>query len=413
MSGTGLLVGLLMLAYLGSMLVKGRAIRGFGLPSGSEYLVLGFLLGPQVLGLLDRGLVRQFEPVVVVGLGWLAFVVGIAFLRVGTRRLGARRIAMGVTLSALVVAAMFAAVFVAARFSLSLDQSEGVVLALGVALICADTTRHSVRWVAEAHGAGGPVTEFAADLARSSALVPLLGASLLFALVPSAGGGDLPLWTRALFPPALGLGLGGLLALLVGREFRKQESWGLLLGTALLVAGACLQLGLSAISALFTLGLTLAFSRHHDELKAMIAPSEQPVMLPVFVLAGASINVRLPLAMLGLLACALLLKVLVRIVFGSLTAVLTGPARLVAIDLGFSQLSCGVVSVLVATSIALRGGSALGEALLTFAAVAMVFGELIGPVRLQRALEQASEIGVREQQPLSTVDLSVPEGGPR
>ena len=42
--GIWLLLGLLLIAYLGSNLVGGRAIRGFGLPSGSEYLVLGFAL---------------------------------------------------------------------------------------------------------------------------------------------------------------------------------------------------------------------------------------------------------------------------------------------------------------------------------------------------------------------------------
>ena len=42
--GQWLRLGLLLRAYLGSNLVSGRAIRGFGLPSGSEYLVLGFAL---------------------------------------------------------------------------------------------------------------------------------------------------------------------------------------------------------------------------------------------------------------------------------------------------------------------------------------------------------------------------------
>jgi hypothetical protein len=40
-----LLVALLVLAYVGSALVGKRAKRDFGLASGAEYLVLGFLLG--------------------------------------------------------------------------------------------------------------------------------------------------------------------------------------------------------------------------------------------------------------------------------------------------------------------------------------------------------------------------------
>ena len=40
-----LLMGLLVLSYAGSFLVGGRAVRG-GLPAGTEYVLLGFVLGP-------------------------------------------------------------------------------------------------------------------------------------------------------------------------------------------------------------------------------------------------------------------------------------------------------------------------------------------------------------------------------
>jgi hypothetical protein len=58
-----LLMGLLVLSYIGSFLVGGRAIRGFGLPSGSEYLLLGFVIGPNVLGLIERSMLDSFEPI--------------------------------------------------------------------------------------------------------------------------------------------------------------------------------------------------------------------------------------------------------------------------------------------------------------------------------------------------------------
>src|SRR5690606_17917444 len=57
-----LFVGLLVLAYLGSILVGGRAIRGYGLPSGAEYVLLGLLLGPHVLGVLTRDTLTAFQP---------------------------------------------------------------------------------------------------------------------------------------------------------------------------------------------------------------------------------------------------------------------------------------------------------------------------------------------------------------
>ena len=49
-------------------------MRGVGLPSGVEYVALGFVLGPHALDLVGGDNLAAFEPVVQVALGWLAFV---------------------------------------------------------------------------------------------------------------------------------------------------------------------------------------------------------------------------------------------------------------------------------------------------------------------------------------------------
>ena len=57
-----ILVGLLVLAYAGSALFRGRSIQGYGLPSGTEYLVLGVAVGPIGLATLTRSTLSTFEP---------------------------------------------------------------------------------------------------------------------------------------------------------------------------------------------------------------------------------------------------------------------------------------------------------------------------------------------------------------
>ena len=59
MNAVLLLMGLLVLSYLGSFLVGGRTVRGAGLPSGIEYVALGFVLGPQVLDMVGAGHARR------------------------------------------------------------------------------------------------------------------------------------------------------------------------------------------------------------------------------------------------------------------------------------------------------------------------------------------------------------------
>src|SRR5688572_6011195 len=101
MSEVLLLSVLLAAAYFGSLLVEGRAIRGFGLPSGAEWLMLGVVLGPHALGMFQASVIRDLEPLVVVGLGWTTLVLGIDYGYVGERRVSWRGLFLGILLSAL------------------------------------------------------------------------------------------------------------------------------------------------------------------------------------------------------------------------------------------------------------------------------------------------------------------------
>ena len=95
MSAIALLMGLLVLSYLGSLLV-GSGKTG-GLASGIEFIGLGFLVGPHALGLVERPMIVEFEPIVQVGLGWLAFFLGLDFGRVEGRRVSGVRAALGIS----------------------------------------------------------------------------------------------------------------------------------------------------------------------------------------------------------------------------------------------------------------------------------------------------------------------------
>ena len=115
MSAVLLLTGLLVLAYLGSFLVGGRTVRGAGLPSGVEYVALGFVLGPQVMDLLGADMLASFEPVVLVALGWLAFAVGLDFGHATERRVSVRAVALGTVGAALTGVSVAAATWLVAR----------------------------------------------------------------------------------------------------------------------------------------------------------------------------------------------------------------------------------------------------------------------------------------------------------
>jgi hypothetical protein len=415
--GIPVLLGLLVIAYIGSILVGGRTIRGFGLPSGAEYLVIGVAVGAHGLGVLPRSMIRSFEPIFVCAAAWLALVIGLGYLIVGRRRVHIGRALAGIVTAALVAAGVAGALyFVIGEFGL-LSGFGRLELALGAGFVACETTRHTVRWVAERHGASGKLSDWLADMARASAIVPVLGLGALFALAP-----DSPLTTfsvQARFGTGIAIGviMGIVAAILLGREFRRDESWGILLGTSLLAAGVATRLGLAAVATLFVMGLTLSIvSRHRLDIKFMVQPTEKPVLLPVLVVAGATVNLHALPNLWLMVVVALVARLLCEIVRGVLLVVFLPKARPAGIGIGLGMASTGAISLALAYTLVVRLPGGESGAVLVIAAGAVLLGELIGPIMLRHSLENAGEthaMAASDPSPLSLRQSTLPNFGDR
>jgi Kef-type K+ transport system membrane component KefB len=393
------LMGLLLLSYLGSFLVGGRSIRGFGLPSGAEYVVLGLAIGPSVLGLLDRSLVEAFDPIANVALGWLALLTGLdyGYARDGSR-LRPRRI-LGGCVVALVTAGIVGVVTWCAvgRFT-ALHGTDRVIVSGGIAAACCETTRNAVRWVVERHRAAGPLADLVAELAASDDLVPLVTVAVLFGLRPAA---RLPaaahLWHFDLWGwPAITLGVGAVLgamtALLLAREFRRDDTWLVLLGTSLLGIGITARLGLSTITAMFVVGACIStLSRHRHDVRELAASTERPVLHPALLLAGAHIDVHttgLPFLVL----CALSARTVAKLLVGRGVQVVWPFARTAGGAMGLGLMSSGALAMIIGFAFTLRFPGAVGDAVLATAAAATILGEFVGPAALRAGLRRAGEL---------------------
>jgi hypothetical protein len=394
MNGLLLLMGLLVLSYIGSFLVGGRAIRGFGLPSGSEYLVLGFVIGPSVLGLVERSMLDAFEPIADVALGWLALVLGLDYAFLGRRRVKLSSFIAASFIALLTGGAVAAAeFFLLSRFT-SFRGIELVLICGGIGAACAETTRHAVRWVVERHRATGRLSELLGEIADSDDLVPFVATAILFALVPAEHVRiAIPEMGWAGITIGIGVLVGAIAAALLGREFRLHESWGVLLGTSLFATGLAARLNLSFIAVMFFMGITLAaLSRHRDEVAAMAGPTERPVLLPALLLAGARINPQATPGLWWIVGVALASRVIAKLVSGWILAAGFPAARRAGGTLGLGLLSTGALAVAIGLSFALRFPGPVGDTVLVTVAVVTVFGEFIGPARLRASLQRAGEI---------------------
>jgi hypothetical protein len=388
-------MGLLVLSYLGSFLVAGRTVSGAGLPSGVEYAALGFLLGPHALDIVGGDTLTSFEPVVQVALGWLAFAVGLDFGHAGERRVRGGSLALGTLASILTGGAVAAATwFAARRFHVGTTGTERVLLAGGIGAACSETTRHAVRWVIERHGARGPLSDRLNELAHADDLLPLLAVAVLFALEPTRSVAvRVPLRDWPALTVGRGLLLGAGVALLLRSELRLEDAWGLLFGVALIGIGASARLGLSTLTASFSAGLALSvLSRHGRELRAMVVPTERPVLLPALLLAGARLDFRASEALPWIAAAAIGARLVAKVVMGWVLAAASPPARKGGALVGLSLLSSGALSMSIGLVFAMRFPGPIGDTVLVVAVLSATLGEFVGPVRLRRTLQVAGEI---------------------
>ncbi len=390
-----LLMGLLVLSYLGSSLVGGRATRGAGLPSGIEYVALGFLFGPHVLDLVGGDMLASFEPVVQVALGWLAFTVGLDFGYAGEKRVRPGSLLLGTLGAVLTGGAVAAAVWFTVRYlHIGASTRDQILLSGGIGVACSETTRHAVRWVVERQNARGPLAERLNEIAHADDLLPLIAVAVLFALEPTpAVAVPLPLRDWPAITVGIGLLIGGGASLLVRSELKLDETWAVLFGVTLLAIGATARLSLSTLTASFFLGMAMAaFSKHGRELRAMVAPTERPVLLPALVLAGAHIDFQSSPYLALVATAAIAARLLAKLVIGWLMAAGSPTARKAGALVGLSLMSSGALAISIGLAFALRFPGQVGDTVLVVAATCALFGEFVGPYRLRRSLEDAGEV---------------------
>lgn len=395
MSAIVLLMGLLLLSYVGSLIVGGRTAKG--LPSGLEFLGLGFAVGPHALGLVERSMIAEFEPIVQVALGWLAFVVGLDFGRVGGRRVRAKPMALGVFCALLTGGGVALTVnrVLAAYPVPGIDEAGGILLAAGAGAVTAETTRFVVQWVAMRWNVKGPVSSLLVEIAAADDFAPLVAAGAIFAFAPQT--------TSSLVMPAAGwfllsLSLGGLLGTVTALLLRGAEGyavWGALIGTLLLGVGTATRFGLCTIFVTFVMGIALAgVSPNRRVLRRMVTPTERAVLYPMLLLAGAHLDARELIdnrRLVAVVAMILLARIGGKLISGFVLRAAVPAARPAGALFGIVLLSSGPVSVSCGFVFALRFPGKIGDTLLVCAAASAVLGELVSTFALRSLLMQLGE----------------------
>jgi Kef-type K+ transport system membrane component KefB len=414
MSPLMLLLVLLVVSYIGGHWAAAPGKRAFGSPSGVEYVVLGVVLGPQGLGLLNDGVLSTFEPVSLVALGWIALGYGVEVGAVGDQGVQRGPVLCGLLLTCAVAGATGCCVAWAGHsLELASQPVEFLLLCGGVGLVSAQSARDAVVWVSERYGASGSLTRWLVDFTRADDAPVLIALPFMFALFHPPQrwlGSEVSAPWIAFASLAVGSMLGLIAAWLNAHSSSRVERWTILLGSGLLTTGVSESIGLSAMGTCFALGMSLSLRvKDTEQIREKLASTEGPVLLPALLLAGAYLAPPSQPAAWWVLALATSARVLVTVVAGQILGFSTGRGRRVVPAFSFGLLSSGTLSVIVGFALFLRFRGEAGRTTLAAAFLGTLLGELLGAPALRRALTLAGEL---RQEPTPAAGTLTSEGAP-
>ncbi len=392
-----LVMGFLLLAYLGSFVVSRRGV--LGVRSNVGWIAVGFVLGPSVLAVIGPTLLEAIDPVVTVATGWVAFVAGTRIGRLpphATIRTSVSSRLRDVAVFGLVTGALVAGgVYLAIPWVFPVFGAAG---RLSLALACGAVASGSSSELPVAvrqrlSGTEGPVGVRLTDLGDIEVVVPLVAVQVVVVLCSKESSALVAVGSIVLGPL-----LGAMTVPLLGTEedFRLREGWGALLGVAALAVGLSVRAGLFVPWVLFSLGATLVrVSRHHADVQAIVAPTERSLLLPLLVLVGVRLDVSVGWILVPAILVVLVVRLGARVVAAGIFPSGSGSRASFVGLASTAQSPLVVIAALSLASTPLQGRVAFANVTLPLAVAVVLVGEAIGPLAFRATLFDSGEARLR------------------
>jgi NhaP-type Na+/H+ or K+/H+ antiporter len=255
-------------------------------------VLTGMLLGPGVLGLIDREAIFQTVPLLAIGLGWIGLLIGFQ-LRISLLRSLPRTVYVLALIDG-AASALGAGIIAACFIGWWVPEPSALVLALPVVFVVAST----MGWSVETRSLGIAFDERVVLLIRASGALAGVGAVLFFGVASKAIGTDASGLTVFL-PERAGIKLvhGVALALAIGAIGRfmltlasssRGNQFAVFLGIVAFVSGAAKQLDVSPLITAMIAGAVITNMKSPDlrEFESFIMRAEHTFAILFGLLAG-------------------------------------------------------------------------------------------------------------------------------
>lgn len=369
--------------------------------AGSHFLLVGIVLGSDLVGVLTPAVLRALYPLLALCVGWIGLLFGMQ-LDVRQLKVFPRPLLLLALLQAVVAFLVFAAV-AAGVFRLfgPLDRTVQAGIAGAAATACISSPL-GVALVSRLTGAEGRLPELLLLVASLDALVGIVAIQLTFALYhPLQFGPSLfqragPEWVA--LAVAVGLAFGIFFLWLIRPRPTRDELAVFLLGLALFAAGTALYLGVSALFVAVTAGVVIAnLSPFQPRMYAVLHEWEKPVYVMLLVLMGAMLDLTSWLTLV-LAAGYTALRLLAKLAGGWTARRMLPAAERPPAHFGLALTPQSGMTVVLALSLGLSYGSWTTDEpspmrmLVSTIVVAVILSELIGPLLTRHVLRRGNAI---------------------
>lgn len=390
--GGNILLAFAVILVLG--LASTRLMKLLNLPNVTGYLIVGLLVGPFCLKVINEDNIGGLKVITNAALGFIAFSIGGEFKLSSIKRLG----------KSVIIITLFQA-FVTSGLTFLVLWAVGIPMPITLCLcaIAAATAPAATLMVVRQYKAKGPVTDTLLPVVALDDAVGLMIFSLCFALAKVIEtGGELTIANVLVMPIleiVLSLTFGALIGFVLSLAMKAFKSRanrliGMIAGVFLGIA-LCEVMPLELSSLLVCMMIGAVFTNMRSDSITILDGQERwtpPLFMLFFIISGAELDLTV-LPTVGLIGIAYLVARSIGKILGAAVGAKSVKADSNIVKyLGFTLLPQAGVAIGMAQMVSMSLGGVVAEKVTAVVLCATLIYELFGPVITKVALTKAGEI---------------------
>lgn len=383
----------------------GHIFQRLHIPQVVGYFVIGILVGDSGLQLITPDVVSALNPISVIALAFIGFLVG-GELKGDVIKKSGKQFVSVLLFESLVPAVIVSVVVTLVSYLFTKNFIQSICFGILLGAICSSTAPESTTNVMQEYRTKGPLTTMVYGIVAMDDAVALILFAITSTIAAPLLGGHATSFGRQMFnifynvfgSIALGLFLGFILTLIIKKLMNNE---GLVLsfslGILLLSTGICNNIGLDNILSAMSVGFFVAnFSpKGTRAIFQIINRFTPPIYVLFFVVVGAKLNIWVMKPLLIVLALVYIVGRTAGKSFGSwFGAWLTKAPVSVQKYMQYCLLSQAGVAIGLSLTAGNYFKDTIGDSILLVVTATTFIVEIIGPVFVKYGMTKAGETGM-------------------